>query len=592
MEHNMILSASGWRKIFAESSDEKDFTRRIGEDNSFLCILIAETFAEYVAEKSGKKNPAVVVATDTRPTGKEIAQKIIEAFCVFGVKTIFLGVAAAPEIMAYSKKFDGFVYISASHNPVGHNGIKFGLKNGGVLCAEESKILANRFEEKCRKDGIEEHALSVIVRAEKKSVEKIFSKSRTYKKKSLDAYKKFIRTVISGSEKKSVQRGIFSAIKKSLSKKSMAIACDMNGSARTLSIDKKFFSSCGIKFVPFNDEPGKIVHEIIPEPENLIYCAEFMNDLHGRGMQNLSLGFMPDCDGDRGNVVFWNEKKNSAQTIAAQEVFALCVMAELAFEYWKNPRIKNLAVAVNCPTSMRVDEICGFMNAEIFRAEVGEANVVNLAAEKRSENFNVRIFGEGSNGGNITFPSCVRDPLATIFALIKILSIRDEKNKIGLFHIWCRKSNQEEKYRNDFTLNDVISTLPQFVTTGVSESRAILKVKMRDKGKLKENFKKQFELAWQNDREKFFAELGIFSYGCFLTNGTREIRGEENWNNGNGGLKIKFFDAQKNPSAFIWMRPSGTEAVFRILCDVKGSDREKEKKLLAWESDLIKKSDE
>jgi phosphoglucomutase len=317
-----------------------------------------------------------------------------------------------------------------------------------------------------------------------------------------------------------------------------------------------------------------------------------MNDLHGRGMQNLSLGFMPDCDGDRGNVVFWNEKKNSAQTIEAQEVFALCVMAELAFEYWKNPRIKNLAVAVNCPTTMRVDEICGFMNAEIFRAEVGEANVVNLAAEKRSENFNVRIFGEGSNGGNITFPSCVRDPLATIFALIKILSIRDEKNKIGLFHIWCRKSNQEEKYRNDFTLNDVISTLPQFVTTGVSESRAILKVKMRDKGKLKENFKKQFELAWQNDREKFFAELGIFSYGCFLTNGTREIRGEENWNNGNGGLKIKFFDAQKNPSAFIWMRPSGTEAVFRILCDVKGSDREKEKKLLAWESDLIKKSEE
>ena len=101
MEHNMILSASGWRKVFAESMDAEDTSPKIGEANSFLCLLIAETFAEYIISKTGKKDPAVVVATDTRPTGKEIALNVIQGLCACGIKVVFLGTAAAPEIMAY-----------------------------------------------------------------------------------------------------------------------------------------------------------------------------------------------------------------------------------------------------------------------------------------------------------------------------------------------------------------------------------------------------------------------------------------------------------------------------------------------------------
>lgn len=51
----MILSASGWRKVFAESMDAEDTSPKIGEANSFLCLLIAETFAEYIISKTGKK---------------------------------------------------------------------------------------------------------------------------------------------------------------------------------------------------------------------------------------------------------------------------------------------------------------------------------------------------------------------------------------------------------------------------------------------------------------------------------------------------------------------------------------------------------
>jgi phosphoglucomutase len=45
METNMILSASGWRKVFAISGDEQDRTAMIGEDNIAISIYSAAVFA-------------------------------------------------------------------------------------------------------------------------------------------------------------------------------------------------------------------------------------------------------------------------------------------------------------------------------------------------------------------------------------------------------------------------------------------------------------------------------------------------------------------------------------------------------------------
>ena len=56
-------------------------------------------------------------------------------------------------------------------------------------------------------------------------------------------------------------------------------------------------------------------------------------------------------------------------------------------------------------------------------------------------------------------------------------------------------------------------------------------------------------------------------------------------------LLIVFKDTNGDALAFIWMRGSGTEPVFRILCDVKGNKPEMEKELLQWETELIQKAD-
>ena len=57
----------------------------------------------------------------------------------------YSGVTSAPEIMAYARMLDGFIYISASHNPIGHNGIKFGTNDGGVLNGTENAALVKDF---------------------------------------------------------------------------------------------------------------------------------------------------------------------------------------------------------------------------------------------------------------------------------------------------------------------------------------------------------------------------------------------------------------------------------------------------------------
>ncbi len=601
MEHNMILSASGWRKVFAQSGNEEDGSKQIGKTNECLCALIAKTFAQYITQKTEKKSPVVAVAKDTRPTGEKIADIILRTLCGCGIKVQYLGTASAPEVMAYARDLDGFLYISASHNPIGHNGIKFGLNDGGVIPGSEAKKLAESFTEKCNAVNVKDHARMLINAASEKDIAQIYKNSAKFKKASLEAYSSFIKTVISGSENSKERDALFDRIRQSVQETPLSIVCDMNGSSRACCIDKDFISETGIHFTSFNDIPGEIVHAIIPEPENLVHCAKKMEELQDIGMTDVRLGYMPDCDGDRGNIVYWNEKLKKALPIPAQEVFALCVLSELSYETWKRDDKKNsddspLAVSVNCPTSMRIEEIASAFGASVFRAEVGEANVVNLARKKRSEGYCVRILGEGSNGGNITYPSSVRDPLATIFALVKLLTIRDSLNKDssvkkGLFHLWCEKSGQEELYKGEFTLADIIATLPKYTTTGVSEKRAVLKVQTEDKGKLKLRFQKFFQNEWAKRKDELEEKYGIVFYDAVTTNGLTEKTGTLDWNNGTGGLKVRFFDKDKNPLAFIWMRPSGTEPVFRILCDVKGDSPNQEASLLEWETSLIQKAD-
>ncbi|MCM1321122.1 MAG: hypothetical protein NC041_04980 [Bacteroides sp.] len=588
----MILSASGWRKIYALSGSENDGGIQISAADTVLSALAAAVFADFMLKKSSE-SPIIAVGIDARPTGPAIADAVLRVLLGKNVQVRYAGVVAAPEIMAYSRTLSGFLYISASHNPIGHNGIKFGLNDGGVLPAQESALLSDAFRRICADTSVIDIARGLL-NADERLLSETYACSKECKAAAESAYYEFTKEVVSGSTEASAQNLVFDAVKSYAAAAKIGIVCDMNGSARTCSIDKRLFAETGIDFYSINDKPGQIVHGIIPELENLEFCADEMRRLRSAACKNIIAGYMPDCDGDRGNLVFWNEKTCRPEIPAAQEVFALSVLAELAFMKYSGFGGKT-AVVVNDPTSMRVEDIAAVFGAEVFRAEVGEANVVNLARDVRSRGYAVRILGEGSNGGNITFPAAVRDPLNTLFAVIKLLAVRGENHSgcKNLFHLWLCLSGREHIYRDDFTMTDVLDSLPPYATTCVSEKRAVLKVKTADHSKLKQAYQHIFEQEWRRVRSDFAEKYGITGYTAIANNGTEERRNISDFGESKrGGLKILFTDAEGNNAAFIWMRGSGTEPVFRVLCDVRGENSAAEEQaLLAWHTDMILRAD-
>jgi phosphoglucomutase len=588
---NMILSASGWRSIFAADGNEESTTEKISAPHKIICAAAAFIFAEYLQES--QNTPLVLIGMDTRPTGRVIAETMIPVLLASGCNVRFSGFTAAPEIMAWARSAEnaaGFIYISASHNPVGHNGIKFGLTDGGVLAAQEANKLIDNFRSFFKKDGCVQKIESLISAADPVRLKNVYDGEAAAKTKAYKAYYDFCGVVawgdnISGSE------GICAALKNSLEKKPLGVVCDFNGSARTVSVDRDFFSALGLKFDCINGEPGAIVHRIVPEGESLEPCKNLLEKAHARDL-SFMLGYVPDCDGDRGNLVIWDDAFRKARALEAQEVFALACVAELAHLVKTGTKLSKAAVAVNDPTSMRIDRIAEAFGVSVFRAEVGEANVVGLARRLREQGYIVRILGEGSAGGNITHPSAVRDPLHTVLAIVKLFSVRSSADKDGLFDIWLKCSGQAEKYRDEFTLADIIASLPPFVTTSAYSPSAVLRINTNDHTLLKDRYQKVFLREWEERKDELKSRFGFCGWETRAYNGLEERRGISHFGEaGRGGLKILFLDSEKREAAYIWMRGSATEPVFRIMADVVGNDANEERFLLDWQRKMILEAD-
>ncbi|GHT97263.1 phosphoglucomutase [Spirochaetia bacterium] len=610
----MILSASGWRGVFAADGDEESPHTEIDPAHRVISVTAALVFAEYLKQTSGNAHPTVIVGMDTRPTGPAIANCAIRALLREGCEVRFAGITAAPEIMAYARhngsgavnRTDGpaagFIYISASHNPIGHNGIKFGLTDGGVLPGDEAKKLIEGFRARISGPAGIKDAVSALNRADSAALTQVYTGADRIKADAYSAYLHFTREVVSGfgatAAGEPKQRAFFDFLRDSLKKTPLGIATDLNGSARTLSIDREFLSPLGITLHTINDKPGEIAHRIVPEGESLEPCRRFLEEAHQKDPAFI-LGYVPDCDGDRGNLVIWDEALGHGRSLEAQEVFALACVSELAHLVWtgelsydnKGKARQKVAVAVNDPTSMRIDRIAQAFDVSVFRAEVGEANVVGLARRLREQGYTVRILGEGSAGGNITHPSAVRDPIDTVLALVKLLAIRSTGDRKGFFELWCSRSGKPERYRPDFTLADVIAALPAFVTTGAYSGDALLHVETADHAVLKDRYQALFLKEWEERKDLLKTRYGISGWDGIGYTGLEEKRGITRFGEaGRGGLKVSFSDEAGREIACIWMRGSGTEPVFRVMADAERADAERY--LIEWQRHLVTQADQ
>ncbi len=88
-----------------------------------------------VLTKEKAHNPTIMVGCDTRISGDMLANALMAGACSVGANCIYVGVLPTPAIAYLTKKYmvDAGVVISASHNPVEFNGIKFFDGNGYKL---------------------------------------------------------------------------------------------------------------------------------------------------------------------------------------------------------------------------------------------------------------------------------------------------------------------------------------------------------------------------------------------------------------------------------------------------------------------------
>ena len=101
-----------------------------GVAGSELTIELATKLGQagaYVLTKEQEHQATIIVGCDTRISGGMLASALMAGICSVGANAIFVGTMPTPAIAYLTRKHkvDAGVVISASHNPMEFNGIKF-----------------------------------------------------------------------------------------------------------------------------------------------------------------------------------------------------------------------------------------------------------------------------------------------------------------------------------------------------------------------------------------------------------------------------------------------------------------------------------
>lgn len=105
----------------------------------------------YILTK-GKKDAKIVVGMDTRISGDMLEAALISGICSVGVDVLSVGIIPTPGVAYLTRAYnaDAGVVISASHNPVEYNGIKFfnskGYKLNDEIERNIEKIILDNIE--------------------------------------------------------------------------------------------------------------------------------------------------------------------------------------------------------------------------------------------------------------------------------------------------------------------------------------------------------------------------------------------------------------------------------------------------------------
>ena len=345
----LITSISGIRGIYGKT----------------LTNSIASSYVESFSalQSSGK----ILLAQDSRPHGKEIYKSACDILTKLGRDVISCGIIPTPtaQYIIKKEKLAGGIVITASHNPIEWNGLKFLDNDGCFLNADKmNKVLSKDSKSSINNAG-------KIIKSE-------------------NSYQDHIKNILNLS---------CIDINEIKAKKFKVVVDTVNGAAYKALPELLEKLNCNvIKIYCEND--GTFPRGTEPIPSHLEDLSKAVTS------NNADIGFATDPDADRLAIV-----DNHGNPIGEESTLVLALESYL--KYYKGSQ----KVVTNLSTSMAVDVIAHQYNSTVQRSSVGEINVVEKMKELDSA-----IGGEGNGGVILEESHLGRDSLVAAAMVLNHLA--------------------------------------------------------------------------------------------------------------------------------------------------------------------------
>jgi phosphomannomutase len=329
-------------------------------------VKYASAYAEYC------KRGHIIVGRDGRITGKNVLDIVTSTLLQMGCDVTDLGICPTPTVAlaVENLKASGGISITASHNPMMWNGLKFFASTGLFLDAEENKKFWEHAGQPVQYVAWDKHG--------RYNLDEAF----------LDEH---IRQVLSLS---------YIDVAKIKARRFKVVLDCVNAAGGI--IVPRLLEKLGCEVIPIHCEvTGIFGHTPEPIPENLTALCEKV-----RGSK-ADLGIAVDPDVDR--LVLINEK---GEPFVEEYTIAACVKFILSRSAGQN----NQKVVVNLSTTRAVEDIAKQYGAATIRTPVGEINVA-----KKMKEIGAIIGGEGSGGVILPEVHYGRDAIVGIGLILQYL---------------------------------------------------------------------------------------------------------------------------------------------------------------------------
>ena len=358
---NLMVSVSGVRGRVPEALTPE------------IIVRFAAAFGSYLKAER-KKRPLVVVARDSRPSGPMFMRAAISALQSVGCDVREADIAPTPTALYAIRHHnaDGAIVVTASHNPVEWNALKFASHEGMFLDAEQAPRM---------REFLDESKVSRVTWDQLGDVET----DRNAVSRHLAAVLQIPYLDIAGLQKRKFK---------------VALDCVHGAGAVLL---PKLLHELGCEVVGIGLEPdGRFPREPEPIAANLGDLEKLVHD------SGADIGIATDPDADRLSLVSNNGK-------AIGEDFTLAFAAMLVLRHKKGPVVTNLS------TSRLLEDVAAAAGVPLVRAAVGEINVA-----RRMEQESAVVGGEGNGGVILPDVHLTRDSAVATALVLQLLLETDK----------------------------------------------------------------------------------------------------------------------------------------------------------------------